>query len=281
MRLSLLCLLTLLTFLSVFSQPNRETLTNEKIIALVRMQLSNAVIVEKIRRSECNCDTTTSGLAALKAAKVADEIIMAMLDPTGGGYSETTIGRKPSPEIESSSATPAIVRGLKQAGIYLFETGKMQLIEPAVYSGGKTGTLGSILSGGIIKGTIKAKLTRKSANLQTNSRRPEFYFVFSVESSNGAAVMSGIASGGATSPNEFALINMKIKSNSREASIGEFSIMGTSTGVKDSEAREFSFDKLSPGVYKVVPRIDLTPGEYCFFYAGANGAGKVFDFGIK
>ena len=56
------------------AQTGREVLTNRQIIELVRLGLSEAVIVEKIRQSECRCDTGTTALAELKAAKVSDTV---------------------------------------------------------------------------------------------------------------------------------------------------------------------------------------------------------------
>jgi len=49
--------------------------------------------------------------------------------------------------------------------------------------------------------------------------------------------------------------------------------------------RDFSFENVRQGVFKVVPKADLEPGEYCFFYAGTPrglgfGGGKVFDFSV-
>ncbi len=54
-------------------------------------------------------------------------------------------------------------------------------------------------------------------------------------------------------------------------------------GVSSKDAMEFDFEKLAPGIYKVIPRTGLEPGEYCFFYTGAGAAvgGQLFDFGIN
>ena len=52
----------------------------------------------------------------------------------------------------------------------------------------------------------------------------------------------------------------------------------------DKAARDFTYEKLAPGVYKVTPKEDLAPGEYGFYNgggAGPSGGAKIFDFGIK
>lgn len=289
-----LIFLILVSISPTFSQNQREILTNAKIIELVKLDLGESVIVEKIRRSECRCDTSTTELAKLKAAKVSDNIIMAMMNPSTGGYSESTppAGSNRANDtpvrvtVENgatkSGASESMLRQITEPGIYLFENGKMTLIEPTVYSGSKSNFFKTAISYGLMKSKIRASVRGKSANTQATSRRPEFYFVFSREFGNAGAVMSGFGGYAATSPNEFMMIAMKVKENTREATLGEFNAYSTSTGAKDSEIREYSFEKLKPGLYRVVPKVDLATGEYCFYYAGnAGSGGKVFDFSVR
>lgn len=287
---SLLISSAFLITLSVNGQSTKETLTNAKVVEMVRMGLGESLIVAKINKSTCQCDTTTSAIAKLKAEKVSDAIIMAMMDNSPGNYSES-----PSPATErkspetvppstavSGAASEKELRTIVEPGIYLFENGKMTLIEPTVYSGSKSSFWGTALTYGIKKSKIRATVRGKSANTQVSTRRPEFYFVFSREFSNPGAVMTGFGGYSATSPNEFMMIQMKVKENSREAELGEYNAYSSSTGAADKDVREYSFEKIKPGLYRVVPKIDLASGEYCFYYAGNGGAGsKVFDFGVR
>ena len=63
---------------------------------------------------------------------------------------------------------------------------------------------------------------------------------------------------------------------------------GASSGTDQKANTGFSFTKLRPGVYKVVPDAALAPGEYCFlsstgmgaFGAGSAGATRLFDFSV-
>jgi hypothetical protein len=59
----------------------KEILTNASIIELVQLGFSEGVLSEKIRQSECNFDTSMSGLKQLKAAKVSETIIALMMKP--------------------------------------------------------------------------------------------------------------------------------------------------------------------------------------------------------
>ncbi len=276
------------------AQTKREVLTNAKIVELVRLGLSEGIIVEKIRQSECQCDTSTTALAKLKTAKVSDAIIMAMLNSDSGSYSESQPTRKtavkededlplPTKSTNPNKMSNAILNQMREPGIYLYEDGKATAIEPTIYSGTKAGFLGSALTYGIKKSKIRAVVRGKSANLQVKSARPEFYFIFSREYGNSGAVMAGGFYGyAATSPAEFMMTSMDVKKNSRETVLGEVGITGVSMGAPDKYVREYAFEKIKPGVYKVVPKADLAPGEYCIYFAGAGGAAsKIFDFSVS
>jgi hypothetical protein len=60
----------------------QEVLTNQSVINMVKAGLSESVIIAKIRGSERKFDTSTDALLKLKAEKVPDKVIEAML---GGG----------------------------------------------------------------------------------------------------------------------------------------------------------------------------------------------------
>lgn len=278
-----ICLLTI----AIGAQNKREVLTNAKIIELVQAGFDEDIIVQKIRQSDCQCDTSTDALTKLKVAKVSKPIIMAMLEATSGEkpYSESNSGNgKPVQTIqaEPSTLSQKALSQISEPGIYLFENGEIKQIEPTIYSGTKGSFLGTALTYGIKKSKIRAVIRGKSANLQVKTGRPEFYFVFSREYGNSGAVMSGFAGYAATSPAEFVMIAMRVKGNSREAVLGEIGAFSASTGTPEKDIREFAFEKIKPGVFKVVPKIDLVTGEYCFYYGGASGTatGKVFDFSV-
>lgn len=292
--------ISLIFFSSIYTQTKPEILTNEKVIQLIKIGLSEDVIVEKIRQSECRCDTSTNGLAKLKAAKVSDAIILAMLSASPGSYSETpqpdnsrnTINKFDEESASKTSKKPqgnieSVLRKISEPGIYLYENGEMKQIEPSVFSGSKMNPLMSGLTYGIKKTKYRAKVRGRSANLQVTHPRPEFYFVFNPEYKNSGATMAGLFWGmPATSPAEFMMVQMNQKDASREAVLGEYGVFtGMTMGARDKDIREYSFEKIKAGVYKVVPKADLENGEYCFYYAGnvtgiGFAGGKVFDFSI-
>ena len=304
----LLASFLLASFPGIYAQQTkREILTNTKIIELVRLGLGEEVIIEKIRQSECQCDTSTAALAKLKTAKVSDKIIMAMFDaasekpvtsspsqrnqqaPSVRVNEESDASTKPVQNNPTkSSDSNRILNQLTEPGIYLFENGKMQQFEPSVFSGSKANPLMGALTYGIKKTKFRAVIRGKSANMQTSDSQPVFYFVFNPDYKNSGATMAGNLWWGmpATSPAEFMLVQMNVKENSREAVMGEVGAWtGAKMGAPDKVVREYSFEKLRPGVYKVTPKVSLVPGEYCFYYAGnvsgfGFAGGKVFDFSV-
>lgn len=284
---------------SAFSQNTREILTNEKIVSLVKLGLGDAVVVEKIRRSECRCDTSMEALAKLKAARVSDQIILAIMDSTASAatsyptnYSESVsqnVAISPQRTNETSATDgSALLESLREPGIYLFEGGKLNSIDPSVFSGTKANFLKGALTYGIVKSKFRAKVRGKTANYNTSNSQPVFYFVFNQDYKSSGATMAGGLWWGmpATSPAEFMMVQMTVKEASREAVMGEYgAFTGVSTGARDKDIREYAFEKIKPGVYKVVPKTPLPPGEYCFYYAGnvaglGLAGGKIFDFAV-
>ena len=58
--------------------------TNEDIISLIGLGLSQAIVIKKIQTSECRFDTSGDGLVALSGAGVPEPIILAMMDARCG-----------------------------------------------------------------------------------------------------------------------------------------------------------------------------------------------------
>lgn len=285
-----MALLTALFVLSSLQVKAQETpMTNDDVVKLLKAGLPQSVIVGKIRSSKTKFDTSTAAIISLNTAGVPPDVISAMLE-TKGGYSES----QAPPKITGSTSGPVnesdpALGQISEPGIYVYENGKMLFIEPTVFSGTKYNPLLGIVTYGIAKTKIRAKVRSNAANIQASGPKPVFYFVFNPEYKNSGATMAGASWLGlpATSPNEFMLVRMEVKSGSREAVMGSYSTFGgASTGAEDKDVRDYSFDKIKPGIYKVTPKANLTPGEYCFYYAaqvsglGISG-GKIFDFGIS
>jgi Sel1 repeat len=75
------------------SQVGSRPLSNNDVIQMVSLGLSDDVIIEKIRSvSATNFDTSVQGLKALKAGKVSDAVLKAMIN-LHGSPPKTTLGK--------------------------------------------------------------------------------------------------------------------------------------------------------------------------------------------
>lgn len=268
-----------------------EVLTNETVLKMVAANLNAVIIVSKIRTSKTNFDLSTDELIRLQKAKVPDEVIKAMVDSSSSESARISrIGAG-----DASRTDPNDPLSPHEAGVYYLQDvgGQKTLIqmEPSVYSQTKSGGFfKQALTYGIAKVKSKAVLSSPHARLQVDILRPVFYFYFEVKGaglSNSSSVYSS-----SSSPNEFVMVQMDAKKNSRELVVGQFNAFGAESGTLDKYARPFDYEKLAPGVYRVTPKTDLTDGEYGIFYGGSSpiatygyfgapGGSKIFDFGIK
>lgn len=289
LALLMLCAVVVIDAQAQESKPAQEVLSNDSIIQMTKAGLSSTIIINKLRASHTNFDLSIDGLMRLKRERVADDVIQAMQEPTDAPppASET---RRPDNNDRREGPTRKLLGDVplpKEPGIYLIggSDGQRQLtqLEPSVYSQAKTGGMWkSAMTYGIAKIKTKAVLATPQARLQINEPRPVFYFYFDVKNSS----LSGPAYaffGPTTSPNEFVLLKMEAKKNAREVIIMQANVFGAQSGTMDKYAHAFDYEKLAPGIFRVTPRADLPPGEYCFAYASQIAAGfsKVFDFGIK
>lgn len=290
--ISLLCILLLFASPVVKAQESAGVLTNDNVVTMVKAGLPTTIILNKIRSSKTNFNTSTDELIRLQQVRLPAEIINAMVE---AGNREASISSRTGAG-DTTKTDPHDPASAHEAGIYLFEEkdGKRQMtqLEPSISTQSKAGGFfKSAMTYGIAKIKSKAVLANNSARLQLNNARPVFYFYFEVKNS-GLSNSGNVYSGSSTSPNEFVLVRMDQKKNSRELVVGQANVFGAESGTLDKYSRAFDYEKLAPGVYKVVPRADLEDGEYGFFYGGATpiagygyfGAGispKIFDFGIR
>ncbi len=254
-------------------QAQDELLTNATIIELTNLGFGEDVIIEKIQHSSHDFNTSLPGLKRLKEAGVSDAVIKAMVNAQSAAAKEAE-------ETQESDLTNPL--SPQEPGIYYWTTkqgkGKLVQLEPTVYSQGKTGGwLESQLTYGLAKTKIKAVAPRPRARLRVTEAQPVFYFYF--EQRNPGLSYAHSFIDGAVSPNEFVLVKMTEKRDSREVTISESNILGSAHGASSAHTKDFDFEKIKPGIYKVMITTPLKPGEYCFFYAGATRAERLFDFG--
>lgn len=262
----------------------QQSLNNDSVIKLVKAGLSEDLIVSTINASPGTYDTSADGLIALKHAGVSDKIVAQIV------LKSTTPAPSAQPPIPPLDPMPGTANQsvddpnnpniAHDPGIYMYTKGpngmELTMLESSVYSSGKTGGMfTSALTYGIAKIKMKAVVQGAHASVHTSDSGVFFYFYFEE---------SGKSFGGETTPNEYTLLKFDVKNNSREAQTGSANAFGSSVGTDVNAASGFTYKKVKPGIYKVTPAGQLTPGEYCFLpaggQAGAAAASRLFAFGI-
>lgn len=259
-----------------------ETLTNDLVIALLEAGLGEEAVIAKIETSEGDFATDTKTLLELRSKGVPSTVIAAMLKNANG-----TI------KFDDASPDPAVPHS---PGFYLLDDAsgqsKMLKIDPIASTQTKTGgLLGYAFTGGIASASVKAVLPGATAQRYTSDRRPTFYVFFDPPGPSQSAVFSTGFGNAIITPNEFSLVDLIEKKGRREARVGSLNIAGAKTGVMDKDQMPFTYEQVSPYVFKITPDAALQPGEYGFLFALVGGSGpglsggvagaRVFDFTVK
>jgi len=251
--------LGLLLFSCIFSFA-QEKMTNQSILDLMDLGFGSEVIKAKINSSQTNFDTSMDQLKALKEKGVSSDILALMID--------------------KSSVTV-------ECGVFYMKNDKWVKIEPTVFSGTKTSAFGAVMTYGIASAKVKSYINNATSVNKADSTNLTFIFQFDTQNRN------DFGSGNwwfksASSPNEFALIKLKQKRDSRELVTGKIGGITASAqmGVDSKESIKFTIEDLGNSRYKVIPDRILGAGEYCFFYQGTIPMGgynnqSVFDFSIQ
>jgi hypothetical protein len=278
---SLFCFLCV-SAISVDAQDSallKKRFTNRDVIEMVKMGLSEDVIVAKIRSASAgesdvlSLDTSLDGLKALKEANVPDSVIKVMINPG------------PPPAAIVAGATPITIDPNlppPEVGVYWKDGTKFTLIQGQAVTNTKAGgKAGSFFTDGMRNQHWDATIEGPVSKNVVKERRPLFY-IYVPDGSDAS---------------DYLLISLNKKSDHREFQIGSFGgITGGKSGVKRDKELHFHAEHMGIRIYKITLDSDLNPGEYAFFMgtgqgntmAGAHGgnrsggsaSGRVYDFSI-
>jgi hypothetical protein len=297
MKHLLFLLITLVTIglSNASAQSNKDVLTNANVVAMVKGNLPQSIIISTIQNSGTQFNMSPKAMIALKKQGVSDDVLTAM--SAKGEVTDT-----PAPAVAANTGPQKAGKPLKgetglgkfDPGIYYNDeaAGKPTELEASVFSQAKVGSgFLSAVTYGAAKTKAKAILSGTEASFHITNANPVFYFIFP-HNTNGGIGNEGSSNGwysNATSPNEFLLVKFKVAKKGREIITGTFgTYSGFSGGIADENKVLYRFTKISPGVYKVYFETPLTVGEYAFIFAGASAnmmggttSQKAFDFSVK
>jgi hypothetical protein len=265
----------------------QQSLNNDAVIKLVKAGLSDDLIVSTINAQPGTYDTSADGIIALKAAGASDKVVTAVVARAAADAQPAPPPIPPLPPMpgaapatsDQPSGDPDDPAAPHEAGIYIYNDSapagsKMAMLEPSIYTQGKTGGMfASAMTYGIAKVKVKAVIRGAHSNTRINFDNPVFYFFFEQQ---GAGLSYGSSFGGTSTPNEYTLLRFDVKGDTRETLTASANAFGASDGTDDKAVKGFTFAKLRPGVYKVVLSAPLQPGEYGFVVTAYS---RVFDFG--
>ena len=264
---ALLCLFTV-----SWSQELATRMGNKEVVEMVGLGLSDDVIVEKIRTApETKFDTGLEALKELKAAKVPDAVIKAMINPR-------------APVVVPAAAAPAVVAEdpnlpPKEVGVYWKNAEKFVFIEGQMVSQAQIGGRAAhYFTYGVKSKHWNAYLSGNESRNKVKDNKPVFYF-YVHEGSSG---------------NDYTLLKLDKKGDRRQFEVGSIGgWTGQKSGVRESNTRGFESERVASRTYKITLTQELPPGEYGFFMgtgqqmamsnkeAGGSSQGRIYDFSIS
>ena len=201
--------------------PN-DSMGNQHVLELVGLGLPDDIVIQKIQSAPAtNFDTSVAGLKSLKAAKVSDAILRAMLNPKA-----VALTSKPSTPAEPSNLP-------KEIGVYVVLKGKTTEVDPEIVGWQTGGVLKSVATLGFDKGHINGKIMKSRSPLRIAN---PVEFVISI--------LQG------TSVTEYQLLSLYVKGNRREFRAMTGGILHA-TGGAERTAMEFKSEKIGERTWRI------------------------------
>ena len=264
------CLKVLVLFCAIFvfasfspangQELSKRKLSNQDILDMVSLGLGDDVILEKIRTApETDFATDLESLKALKAAKVSDPVIRAMINPKAAATA-------PAANAAAPSAAPANPDVPEDIGVYIRVRSKLVDVTPEVVGWKTGGVLKSMATYGMTKGHVNGTIQGPKSALQVGNDAE-----FVVKCPEGTAIT------------EYQLLRLDMKGDRREFRAMTGGIIHQSGGA-EKNAEKFDYEKVAPRVFKIkLP--PLKKGEFGFLPPGStsgniSSSGKLYSFGI-
>jgi hypothetical protein len=260
-----------------FSLPasaKEEILTNKDVVGMFQASLPESLILEKIRASKKNFNTSVEGLVDLKKAGVSDNLIREMINPgsatSGGALKSSNAGARVvvAPPANGSGQQVAECATSPQNGQMSWLSGA----SPAMWYSGASGdgTKEFIYEKGTVR-RISFPFGRMEllelSPIRSNLRLPNNSVFFSC-----------------INPAEAPLVKFTLDKDLRNTSVGRGSVWNFSAGISKDDLVPFVSEKMPDNRYKISFNSPLNPGEYGFVpqsHMGFFAMGeRVYTFGV-
>lgn len=273
---------------------------NSDVIKMTKADFEESLILSTLSNAqELSLDLSIDGIIALKSQGVSDGLL-----------TKLTELQKQFDQVNTALAfeLAGVKYKVPSDGIYFLENGTLTTLN-------STSTTFTPPKG-VIKYKVVKTLEGSNANYSI-SKDAQFIFVFenaskSINNPNAqvtkgspdsfSSFLLSALSGtnkSAISPNDFQLVQLKVKRNQRSYIAGSVGILGNYDFSLDrKEVAEFNYKQIGANIYLVTPKNLASDSEFCFiytqnmsrgltagitanFFGANNNRNKVFDFGTK
>jgi hypothetical protein len=242
-----------------FGQQLAQRLTNQDVLDMVALGLSDDVIIDKIHATGASdFDTSVAALRTLKLGRVSDAVIRAMINTHPNPAPASALA--PISPVASDTGLP------ENAGVYVVLRGKPTEMEPEVVNWQTGGVAKSWATLSLVKGDLNGKVVKP--NSPTRLTAPLEFLIKPIEG---------------TSVTEYQLLRLHQKGNRREFRSVTGGVLHQSGGAQRDEM-PFESAKIGNQLWRV--RVDsLQTGEYGFLAPGTSSvsisaSGKMYTFGV-
>jgi hypothetical protein len=273
-RIPVILLIALTSFVLVLDgRAEDEVLNNASIIALQKLNLGDAVVIEKIKTSKCDFDTSIKGLTGLKEGNVSSAVIQAML-----ATKSTASPLSAAPAISGDVNNPL---AMHPGGVWVLQelNGRKTMTRVEYFRPIMQNAVRGYNPWTGVSHEQFVYLPGPKSKLELSDRRPVFYFYF-VTGQQLSTQGGSYEFLNAQSPDEFMLTRFQIREGQRQLSVSRGNAWYQSRGINKG-IRGFESEKVADGIYKITFKKDLANGEYAFSSANGQGYGQCFPFGIS
>jgi hypothetical protein len=252
----------------------KKTMSNQDVIDMVGLGLGDELVISKIHAShDTKFDTELDAMKALKAAKVSDAVIAAMINPNPPApVAAAPVAAAPVAPPDDPNLPP------KEVGVYWRDGKTWVPIDGQNVSQAKIGgRMAHAFSYGIAAKHWNAYVQGPVSKNRVKDFKPIFYIY----------TMEGMA------PTDYVILKLDKKGDRRQFEVGSVGgWVGGKSGVRESNMRSFKSERVALRTYKITLDQELKAGEYGFFMltgqamamgngeTGGNAQGRIFDFTI-
>jgi hypothetical protein len=255
------------------ADPKRQStpLTLQEVVKLTKSELSEELIVARIKRNNRPFDLNGDEILELRKSGVSETVIKYLLDP-GLPYTPPPPPRPPEPLPPKPAAPakpldPVSAKVPEESGLYWLSGNEkfVRLELRTIIPSGRSGKVTSVLTGGLKKGSIVGSATGSSAKIRIPHSASIFFFRVPEK----------------VSVDDLVLLKLEKEKERRDLSFGarsEKPVFPAKSVVL------FESKQVAPGLVRVSVGA-LPAGEYLFFILGSGDErksvfGKGYEFGV-